>query len=219
MKQKRSDERFRDMPETEKNRLVEFALKQLDKANDVVRIEPGQKQKKIITNDSPFVLSPERTLNEPKQIINIDGIKMELEAADLDQDGITGGVEKIQQSFGEGVTPIIQPTELGDTLKELNQDTLEPNTRMSGIDLRTRLHYAEIGSVLALDALVSLGILPTKCLAFTRQKKRLAVSIDGKGREDIVNIVAGKREQDARTGFMGGMGDKFKNFMGVGGQK
>ena len=150
-----------------------------------------------------------------KRIINLDGIKMELEPADLDKDGVTGEVETIRQSYEQGVTPVIQPTELGDTLKELNQDNLEPNTRMSGIDLRTRLHHAEIGSVLALDALVSLGVLPTKCLAFTRQKKRLAVSIEGKGRDDIVNIVAGKREQDARMGFMGGMMDRTKNFMGM----
>lgn len=154
-----------------------------------------------------------------KQIINLDGIKMQVEAADLDKDGVTGGVEKIQQTYDEGIQPVIQPTELGDTLKELNQDNLEPNTRMSGIDLRTRLHHAEIASVLALDALVSLGVLPTKCLAFTRQKKRLAVSIEGKGREDIVNIVAGKRDQDARMGMMGGMKEGFKSFMGVGGQK
>ena len=155
-----------------------------------------------------------------RQIISLDGIKMEVEPADLDEldsndtDDIEGS--QVSQSYGQGVTPIIQPTELGETLKELNKDALEINTRMSGIDLRTRLHHAEISSVLALDALVSLGVLPTKCLAFTRQKKRLAVSIDGKGRDDIVNIVAGKREQDAKTGFMGGAMDKMKNFMGGG---
>lgn len=153
---------------------------------------------------------------EINQIINLDGIKIEVEAADLDKDGKTGGIEKIQQTFDEGIQPVIQPTELGDTLKELNQDHLEPNTRMSGIDLRTRLHHAEISSILALDALVSLGILPTKCLAFTRQKKRLAVSIEGKGRDDIVNIVAGKRDQDARMGMMGGIKEGFKSFMGMG---
>lgn len=154
--------------------------------------------------------------SQVNQVINLDGIKMQVEAADLDGDGKTGGVEKIQQTYDEGIQPVVQPTELGDSLNQLNLDNLETNTRMSGIDLRTRLHHAEIASVLALDALVSLGVLPTKCLAFTRQKKRLAVSIEGKGREDIVNIVAGKRDQDARMGMMGGMKEGFKSFMGAG---
>lgn len=152
------------------------------------------------------------------QIIIIDGVKLQVMAADLDGDGVTGGIEKVQQQIVDaGIQPIQQPTELGDTLKELNKDEIEPNTRMSGIDLRSRLHTFEISSVLALDALVSLGILPTKCLAFTRQKKRLSVSLDGKGRDDVVNIVAGKREQDAKAGFMGGFADKMKGFAGMGG--
>ncbi len=150
-------------------------------------------------------------------IISIDGVRLEVQPPDLDGDGKIGGVEKITQNIDAGLQPITQPTELGDTLKELNKDAIEENTRMSGIDLRSRLHKFEISSVLALDALVSLGILPTKCLAFTRQKKRLSVSLEGKGRDDIVNIVAGKREQDAKTGMFGGMGDRFKSFIGGGG--
>ncbi len=149
-----------------------------------------------------------------REVIILDGVKMQVEAADLDADGITGGVENIQQKFDQGITTIQQPTELGDTLKELNKDDIEATSRMSGIDMRARLAPFEVQSVLALDALVSLGILPTKCLAFTRQKKRLSVSLQGLGRKEIVDIVAGKREQDAKMGI-GGMGDRFKNFMGM----
>ncbi len=151
-----------------------------------------------------------------REIIVLDGVKMQVEAADLDEDGITGGVESIKQNFDQGITTIQQPTELGDTLKELNRDDIEALSRMSGIDMRARLAPFEVQSVLALDALVSLGVLPTKCLAFTRQKKRLSVSLQGLGRKEIVDIVGGKREQDAKMGGMGGMGDRFKNFMGVG---
>ena len=149
-----------------------------------------------------------------REVIILDGVKMQVEAADLDMDGVTGGIENIQQKFDPGITTIQQPTELGDTLKELNKDDIEATSRMSGIDMRARLAPFEVQSVLALDALVSLGILPTKCLAFTRQKKRLSVSLQGLGRKEIVDIVAGKREQDAKMG-MGGMGDRFKNFMGM----
>lgn len=145
-------------------------------------------------------------------IINIDGVKVEV---DSQEDTDKNNPNFIPNSAG--ITPINQPTELGDTLKELNKDTIETetNNRMSGIDMRARLHPLEISSVLALDALVALGILPTSCLAFSRQKKRLSVSLDGKGRDDIVNIVSGKRELDAKMG-MGGMMDKAKSFMGMG---
>ena len=33
-------------------------------------------------------------------------------------------------------------------------------------------------------------------LSFTRRKKRLSVSVDGKGRNEIVNIVAGREEKE-----------------------
>ncbi len=145
-------------------------------------------------------------------IIKIDGVKVEVISPDLDGDGVVGGVENVSKDMG--ITPIHQGTELGDAIKEINKDDIEPNTRMSGIDMRARLHPLEIASVLALDALVSLGILPTSCLAFTRQKKRLSVSLEGKGRDDIVNIVSGKKEMDAKMGGMGMM-DKAKSFMGI----
>ncbi len=145
-------------------------------------------------------------------IVNIDGVKVKVISPDLDGDGETGGVETVSKDMG--ITPIQQGTELGDAIKEINKDDIEVNTRMSGIDMRARLHPLEISSVLALDALVSLGILPTSCLAFTRQKKRLSVSLEGKGRDDIVNIVSGKRELDAKMGGMGFM-DKAKGFMGM----
>lgn len=148
-----------------------------------------------------------------KTKIRLDGIPIVVIPPDLDDDGKVGGTEIVTQKVSSGVMTVQQPTELGETLKELNFDDIQQNTRMSGIDMRARLHYAEITSVLALDALVSLGVVPTKCLAFTRQKKRLSVSLDGKGRDDIVNIVAGKREQEAKAG-MNGFGDRMKTFFG-----
>lgn len=150
-------------------------------------------------------------------IIRLDGIAMRLTQPDLDHDGKTGDVEMVQQRFSQGTTNIVQPTELGESLKHLNDDSIEGETRMSGIDMRARLHPAEVASILALDALVSLRILPTRCLAFTRQKKRLSVSIAGKGRQEMVDIVAGKREQDAKMAG-GGFFDKIKTGLGIGGK-
>ncbi len=106
---------------------------------------------------------------------------------------------------------IVSPTELGETLKELNDDTLDPVTRMTSIDTRTRLTPIETRSVLAMDSLVGLGVAPSMCLAITRQKKRLNISLMGLGRKEMVETVVGKREHDrgsepVTTGFF----DKFK---------
>ena len=152
-------------------------------------------------------------------IIVLDGMKFITKNDNNNNNNVSkSNIELIEHRIGEaGIQPIQQPTELGDTLKELNKDDIEVVSRMSGIDMRARLHHIEVASVLALDALVSLRVIPTKCLAFTRQKKRLSVSIDGKGRDDIVNIVAGKRDMEAKGG-MGGFGDKIKGFMGFGGK-
>jgi len=103
---------------------------------------------------------------------------------------------------------IITPTEISElqgSLQELNNDKVNPISRNSGIDLRTRLHNTEIASITVLDTLVAFNFLPMSIVPFTLQKKRLAVSLRGKGRDEIVELVAGKRESDqvASKGFFG----------------
>lgn len=149
-------------------------------------------------------------------IINMDGIPTELENPDLDRDGRRGGIEKITKQLDDGVTNITQNTELEGSLKELNADTINPDTRMSQIDMRTRLHPIEISAVLAVDSLVALGVLPQKCLPLSTQKKRLNVSELGKGRTEMVELVAGKREADIKAGTFGRIGDGIKSFFGMG---
>lgn len=149
-------------------------------------------------------------------IITLDGIKTELVNPDLDHDGITGGVEKITKKFSDdGVTNIQQNSELEGSLKELNADAINPETRMSQIDMRSRLHPIEISAVLAVDTLVAFGVLPQKCLTLSTQKKRLNVSEEGKGRTEMVELVAGKTERDVKMGTMGKMQEGFKNMFGL----
>lgn len=100
----------------------------------------------------------------------------------------------------DGIIKATEPTELGEALNNLNSDAIEQDTRMSGIDLRARLHPIEISSVLALDALVALKVLPVASLSFSRQKKRLSVSTNGEGRKEIVSVIQGKREHETETG-------------------
>lgn len=150
-------------------------------------------------------------------IISLDGIPTKLINPDLDGDGITGGVERIVKKLGDdGVTNITQNSELEGSLKELNADSIDPQTRMSQIDMRSRLHAIEISSVLAIDSLVAFGVLPQKCLTLSTQKKRLNVSEEGKGRQEMVELVAGKTERDMKMGTMGRMQEGFKNFFGMG---
>ena len=146
-------------------------------------------------------------------IIRLDGIPIRLENPDLDKDGKTGGVESVQRFNNQGVSDIIQPTELGEAMKDMNNDEIEPGTRMSKIDMRTRLHVMEINSLWAVDSLVALKFLPTSCLPITRQRKRLLVSLGGEGRKEAVRVIAGEREKQANSGFMGGMKDKIQGLL------
>ena len=151
-------------------------------------------------------------------IISLDGVKIKLEAPDLDGDGVTGGAEVLTQKMGEGVTNITQSTELEGSLKELNADAVNPETRMSAIDMRSRLHNIEISAVLAVDTLVAFGVLPQKCLSLSTQKKRLNVSELGQGRKEMVELVAGKTERDMKMGTMGKMKEGLASMFGMGGR-
>ena len=119
-------------------------------------------------------------------------------------DGKSIQENKIMQEYisnsSNGEQHIKDGTELGEALKELNNDDIPENKRMSGIDMRSILGEIEISSILAVDTLVSFNFLPISCLPFTRQKKRLMASKNGIGREQIVKIISGKREGDQSVG-------------------
>lgn len=149
-----------------------------------------------------------------KEIVIINGVKTILKAADLDGDGKVDGYEYLQQDDNK-VTQQTTPSELGDTLKELNRDDIDPVTHMSGIDTRAILHPADIQNIAAFDSLVWLDFLSPKCLAITRKMLRLSVSSSGKGREHMVDVATGKRTFDAMRGDTGNMA-RIKNFFGGG---
>ena len=111
-----------------------------------------------------------------------------------------------------GIVGISQPTELGESIRELNKDKIDPVTRMTTIDLNTRLNgHMERNAVLAIDGLVSLKMMPVSCLGLTRQLKRLNVSLNGEGRKEVVELVGGKRGDDIAKGG-GGIVDGMKKF-------
>lgn len=93
------------------------------------------------------------------------------------------------------------PSEIKDTLKELNEDKIDEHTNMSSIDMKTRVSTSEESGILILDTLVTLNVLPIECLHITRQKKRLAVSRDGKGRAEMIEAIKGGTAQKEKTGI------------------
>ena len=148
-------------------------------------------------------------------IIRLDGVPIEVVRPDLDGDGRTDTPSERIPMQSNGMTPIIQGTEMGESLKELNDDSIQSETGMSSVDFKARLHYMELPSVLAMDTLVAFRVLPPECLAFTRQKKRLSVSLQGKGREEMVSMVHGKKEMDKAMANSGGMMNQMRSLVGM----
>ena len=136
-----------------------------------------------------------------REIIVLDGVKIELEDPDLDHDGKIGGVEILKNPNFSGESEIITPNNDSELIKELNKDELEGEMGMSSIDMKANLHNVEVTALLAFDAIVGLRFLPKNCLPFTRQKKRLSRSVNFKGSQQIVEMITGKKEQDAKMGF------------------
>lgn len=97
-----------------------------------------------------------------------------------------------------GEQDIKETNDLSETIKELNEDKLDLETGMSGIDMRSRLSHFEIPAILQVDTLVALNVLPVECLPLTRQKKRLSVSLGGLGRREIVKIATGRTEDEKK---------------------
>ena len=110
---------------------------------------------------------------------------------------------------------VIEPTELGDSLKQLNKADIDPETKMSDIDMRTILHPFQVHSLSALEMCISMGMIPKDCIRLPMQIKRNAVSINGRGREQIVQMVAGKRDQDVQKA--GGIKGWAKGLFGMNG--
>ena len=92
--------------------------------------------------------------------------------------------------------------DIAQVINNLNDDTTDVVTKMSGIDMRARLNVLEIPAILAIDNLVALGVFPQECIQLTRQKKRLSVSKAGLGRKEIVRIAVGRRDEEEQRGMV-----------------
>lgn len=141
------------------------------------------------------------------ETIVLDGVRIRLRQPDLDKDGKTGSIEYLSNPNFSGETEIVTPNNDSELLKELNKDSLEGETGMSSIDMKANLYGVEITAIQVFDSLVGFNFLPKNLLPFTRQKKRLTRSLilprntEGVGGRQAVEMITGKKEQEAKMGF------------------
>lgn len=144
-------------------------------------------------------------------IFIIDGTKVQIVPSDLDRDGKVGGIEKISKL--RDVINAKDSTELGDALTDLNRDEITED-RLSSVDFRSRIDPFEMTPMVALDALIGMGVLPVRAGVLNRVKMRKSVSLKGQGRQEQVDVIVGKRESDKEP-----MAQRMRNFMTGGGER
>lgn len=111
-------------------------------------------------------------------------------------------LDQIVNQIG-GELPFKEQTEIGQVFENLDKDIKDPNSKMSHIDFNARLTLHDIRNCIIVDEFLALGILPVGA-RITRQKKRLSVSQEGKGREEKRDIASASRGADL-SGRSGGM--------------
>jgi hypothetical protein len=151
-----------------------------------------------------------------KQSLIINGNKFSIQKEQKPKEKTLKTFNQNITQFNPNNTGVVTPREISElqgSLIELNNDDFNPTERTSKIDMRSRLYNIEISSILVIDMLIKMKFLPSSTTGLTSQKKRLAVSLMGKGREEIVQIVGGKREHEQMVGGMG-FGSKLKGLFG-----
>lgn len=145
-----------------------------------------------------------------KNVIYISGIRAEMETADLDGDGQTGGKEKIKHKFDQGTSRFKETTELGDALEHFSKDVVNKE-RLSSIDFMSRIDPFEMPPMVAFSSLIGMKVIPVESGILIRNKMRKSVSLKGQGRHEFVDIITGKKEQDIKAGI----GNKLQNAAGI----
>ncbi len=106
--------------------------------------------------------------------------------------------------------PMGQETELAGVLRLMNEDQIEKGTKFRKVDFLSRLHEAELSGLIVLESFSQgLQVLPEEMAIVGTKKKRLSVSLDGLGRKENVQMVAGERSRRT-AGFMEKMGSLFR---------
>lgn len=143
-----------------------------------------------------------------------DGIMIEITPADIDGDGKTGGVEKINQHLDGDIFENTKPSETKEMLAEMNKDEIDPATNMSSVDMLSRTPTLALPSMNAVDCISrkSLSFLGSMGREVTRQIKRNSISENGEGRKENIEAIDRKKEDIQRKS---GLADHAKSFLGL----
>lgn len=127
-------------------------------------------------------------------IYELNGIKVKLQAIDLDGDGITGSIENVKQvkSSNDWVS-VKETTELGEALSHQNKD--EENTKgMNSVDFISRINSIQHASMSAVTYIARAHVISMESRDLIVDLMRKAVSLDGKGRQEFVAVVTGHNQ-------------------------
>jgi hypothetical protein len=127
------------------------------------------------------------------QIYIIDGVPVKLIPKDIDKDGKVGGIETLQMKDMNEEQDIVPQSEMKEVISEMNEDKVNKEG-MTSIDSKTVFTSMEKTAYHAYDALVSMGFLCKHHGILTRIGKRINPSVGGVGRQQIVEIIKGDRE-------------------------
>lgn len=126
-----------------------------------------------------------------RQIYSVNGIRVKLEAPDLDGDGKVGGVEKIQRKFDNAQMDVKETTELKDVM-----DTVFPKRSEGRINMLGNLDKFETANIFKLRSLVNARFLPVFCDNVSNEYLEISVSKEARGRDDARDITIGKLERE-----------------------
>lgn len=136
-----------------------------------------------------------------RQIFRISNVRVELTAPDLDGDGITGGVERLEIGGVSEVIPVQQKSETAEAVENLNKDQ-EDSSRLSTMDFLSRINPNEYEAMTKIDILIALRFLPKSVTWINRSKMRKSVSLKGEGRKEFINLATGNQQvQNDRSGL------------------
>lgn len=105
---------------------------------------------------------------------------------------------------------VSEQTELGQVMENLDSDKVDDKTGLSTVDFNTRIKGYERGAILINDELQRLGIFTflnsspkpsANTSSLTRPFKRLSISLDGKGRDEKVQLTQNQREHVSGGSF------------------
>ena len=131
-----------------------------------------------------------------RTIYKVGSTRIELINPDLDGDGETGGIEKVQMKGFDDMIPASQKSETAEASEILNSDKLEGDSRLSSMDFMSNIPRSEYDAMTKVDVLIAMKFLSSSASWINRVRMRKSKSIDGQGIDKFVQLHTGMREAE-----------------------